>query len=106
MFEEGYSRPAIARIYEATMNKMVAAYEEYGTNVFALDKGIDGLNTKEWNERLALASGAIVKLDAASIFVPLPMGTAEDIAELKKRNTELNKRLDDMSARIKKILPP
>jgi len=106
MYEEGYSRQTIARIYEATMNKMVAAYEEYGTNYSALEKGIDDLEPDKWNEHLSLASGAIVKLHAASVFVPLPMGAAEDIAELKKSNAELKKRLEDISAQIRNAKPP
>ena len=99
MFNEGYSRQTIARIYQDTMNKMVAANEQYETNSNSLVQGKLTLSANDWNNHLALASGAIIKMHAATIFVPLPIATPEDIAELKKQ-------VEDLNAKVSKTPKP
>ena len=106
MFNEGYSRQTIARIYEDTMNKMAAANEQYETNRHFLVQGKDTLSTDDWNRYLALASGAIIKMHAATIFVPLPIGTPDDLEDLKKNNAELKKLVEDLNAKVLKIPEP
>jgi len=43
---------------------------------------------------------------AATIFVPLPIGTPDDVEDLKKKQCELKKLLEDLNAKVSKITAP
>jgi hypothetical protein len=105
LIDEGYSRDSIAHIHQETMDKMAAASEQFAIHYKSLQAGKDKFDIQgiqEWNNHLALADDAIIKMNVATIFTPLSVGTTDDIEKLKKANADLKKRLDDIDAKIPK----
>lgn len=96
MFMEGFSRQAIGRIHEETNDKMRAAHDKFSINYGILSNGINSMTTDDWNKYFALASSAIIDMEAETIFTRLPMGTSEDVESLKKKNEELKKTIKDL----------
>jgi hypothetical protein len=54
----------------------------------------------QWNKNLAAADAAIIKINTAIVFTPLPIGEAADLDNLLKANADMKKRLAEIEAKI------
>lgn len=99
---EGYSRDAVARVYNQTITKIQKSTSQIGADFEFLRQYVD-LTGDVFDKRAGELDGRIVSLYSTAILTPLIVGADQDVEELKRRNAEILKKLEDAQKQIDEL---
>jgi len=99
---EGFSRDAVARVYNDTITRMAAADTQYQASYQELVANKTTWTDAKWDEVAGAAEVSLQKYRSAATLVALPSGT-EEVETLKQRNVELTSQLDQLQKQLDKI---
>jgi hypothetical protein len=92
---EGYSRDAVARVYNEIIAKIQDATSQIGVDFEFLRSNVESTGDV-FDKRAGELDQRIIRLHTAAILTPLIVGTDQDIEELKRRNVELQSQIDEI----------
>jgi len=99
---EGFSRDAVARVYNDTITRTQGTIAQIGADFEFLRQHVDSLDDS-FDKRAGELDNRIVSLRSAAILTPLIIGTDQDIEELKKRNVEILKQLEETQKQVDEL---
>lgn len=99
---EGYSRDAVARVYNQIITKISQASILIGNDFEFLRQNVKS-SGDDFDERAGELDKRIIELHSAAILTPLIVGIDQDIAELKRTNAEIKEMLDQAQKDINEL---
>ncbi len=102
---EGFSRDAVAQVYNDTITRMREADGEYLAAIKVLISHKEDWAAGKWDAEEAKAAQALGRFSSAASIVPLPAGSAE-VESLKQKNVELNTKIEELQRKVEELSKP
>jgi hypothetical protein len=103
MAMEGYSRPAIARLFTNAILRCEKAKAEFLTAYNTLVSLKGNPDSEQWDKNAGAAELALLKLRSEVLRVSLPMGEEEDLVWQRKAMEEFSTQLNQVQQTVNEI---